>query len=100
MPRTPAQITAAERDLERVGPWCVYHLCKHKMRVPASQVHHIARRGVGRDVDELCISLCEGCHTAHHNHSGSPSTSELLDIMLEAYNLDLRAMYPGLFGGK
>ena len=96
MPRTQAQIEAAERD----GLYCLWH--KYRSENPAlaplSDEHHIARRQPGSDRPELIIGLCRVCHTFHHN-GRSPTTAELLDLMLDLYHLDLRRDFPLFFAG-
>ena len=87
MPRTAAQQVAAKRD----GPFCMW--CKQQGRlIEASDVHHILRRKV--DVPEACISLCHTCHIAGNHTGKEPTKKQLVDIMLELYGYDLRAMYP------
>ena len=91
--RTPAQQQAAERD----GAWCLWGLYRTGELLPATDVHHLARRQPGGDRVELCISLSHKYHTAHH-HGGEPTTVQLLDLMREVYGLDLRCDFPLFFG--
>lgn len=94
MSRTQAQAEAFERD----GGLCIWHLWRYEMRLFATDVHHIARRGEGRDVKELCASLCRGCHGAHHS-AHVPTTAQLVEMMLELYGLDLKRDFPLFFRG-
>lgn len=99
--RTEAQQAAYKRD----KGLCIWHLWRHEMRVPAPDVHHIARRGEGRDTKDLCVSLCRQCHVGEgrvkgHHQGGSPSTYELLNMMLDFYGIDLRREFPQFFRGQ
>lgn len=97
MPRTPAQIEAAERD----GPYCLWHLYRpeNSALVALTDVHHLARRQPGSDQADLCIGLCHYCHIERHHKGFSPTTAELLDIMQLVYGINLRRKYPKFFGG-
>jgi len=93
--RTNAQIIAAERD----GCWCVWsqYGSENPVLLPATDVHHLARRQPGADLPECCISLNSRVHQNHHAGLG-PRTSELLDLMLMLYGYDLRKDFPAFFG--
>lgn len=67
--------------------------------LPATDVHHLARRQPGADRPELCISLSHKYHMAHHRGL-EPTTSQLLDVMLARYGLDLRRDFPQFFSGR
>ena len=92
--RTPAQQSASRRD----GPWCLWG--KHVGELlPATEVHHLARRQPGGDLEVLCVSLSQKYHDRHHRGQ-EPTTSQLLDLMREVYGLDLRVDFPHFFGAK
>src|SRR5712691_7386887 len=94
MPRTQAQIEAADRD----GLYCLWskYRAKDPALIFASHVHHIARRQPGSDLPQLCVHLSLSAHLAHHN-GDEPTTPQLLNLMLAVYGLDLRADFPRFF---
>lgn len=95
MPRTLAQQQAAQRD----GAWCLWALYRCGALIPATDVHHLARRQPRADIPELCVSLSAQYHAQHH-HGLEPTTSQLLDLMLEVHGLDLRLNFPHYFAQR
>lgn len=95
MPRTKAQSEAYERD----GPWCIWskYGAAQPSLLPSTDVHHLARRQPGADLPQLCISLSHKVHMGQHHMGFSPTTGELLDLMLALYHLDLRKDFPAFF---
>lgn len=100
MARTQAQEDAIDRELHfRDYVYCMWHRLrpKGKALVLGNEMHHMARRQPGGDVEELIYPLCSECHRNHHNGK-EPHTYQLLDVIEKDYRLNLREKYPYFFG--
>lgn len=105
-PQNMSQTLASQEALRRdrnFCQWCLEHYGRLRCVYDyvfgyhpfAGGSHHILRRGRVDEADAI-VGLCAECHTKAERGK-EPTKSQLAELMLKRYGIDLRARYPQYF---